>query len=401
MKVSLLARLQRYTCTTTSLVLIPLIATTTLPACAFSLRDHLRSQHDTRQSQIGPLLRNRSNPEPDLQSDQSLPECNGVVAAPTSGYGSQGPYKVVEESFPHPVWAGEEVHVFHPEGLNTPAPTIFFSHAFNATNPAIYSALIDNIVSQGYVLVYSPFIARGGSVGERYSMLRGGFQAAVQRYGQIIDTSRVGFIGHSFGGGATPAMAYYGLVQQGWGSKGAFLFMMAPWYATDLSLNQLQQLPKQTKVVLQVYEDDAINDHRIAIQLFNAFNVSEKQYMLLQSDKSYDSCALIANHGVPASVGRDGPRINALDYYGVFRMIDALADYTFNGQTAGQQLVFGNGTPEQTFMGDWPNGQAVKPLRIMSSPYPVHSQSTYQYPSSDEGQYVDPAMSPIEPENPS
>ncbi len=391
MKVHSKTRLRHQLFRIISLLTILLVIAALLSACAspVSARVPLRE----RLQRIRERLRGTTdNSLPTGRPETSMgSECNAVIPAPVTGYGSMGPYSVGEASIPHPAWSGQSVYVFYPEGVTGPSPTIFFSHALNASNPDKYSALIENIVSQGYVLVYSPYPGQrdsvGASVGSRHNTLRRGFEAAVQSYGEMMDTSQVGFMGHSFGGGATPAIAYEGIVEQGWGRRGAFVFIMAPWYVTEISLAQLRQLPDSTQVVVQVYEDDTVNDHRIAIELFRAFEVSEKQYILLRSDSSFAECSLVANHGVPASVGREGPRVNALDYYGVFRVIGALADYTFTGSAEGQQLVFG--TNNELFMGNWPNGTAAVQGQVTQSPAPVESEDAYQFSVSEREVYVD------------
>lgn len=386
-------RLHRIVFQRTSLLTVLLFVVTALSACfvprkeRVPLKERIRERRENRQSRDQDL-----NSLPPNQSESSSgSQCNAIVPPPENGYGSIGSYSVSETVLPHPAWDNQSVYVFYPEGLNKAAPTIFFSHALNAAKPDIYSALIENIVSQGYVLVYSPYPGQKddtkATVGSRYNTLRSGFDAAVQSYGQMMDTSKVGFMGHSFGGGATPSIAYRGLVENGWGNDGSFIFIMAPWYATEISVSQLNQIPSSTKVIVQVYEEDTVNDHRIAIDLFKEFDVSEKQYILLESDRSFSQCSLIADHGVPASIGREGSRVNALDYYGVFRVVDALADYAFTGSPEGQQLIFGD--DDLRFMGNWPNGQGVVQAQITQSPVPSQNEAEYRFSASESKSYID------------
>jgi hypothetical protein len=204
------------------------------------------------------------------------------------------------DTFRSPRWPSHDVSVFHPAGVNAPRPVIFFSHGFYATNPAPYMALIEHIVSRGYVLVYSPYPTgtENRGQGERYETLFAGFEEAVQRFPQYIDATQVGFMGHSFGGGATPAMAWRGLVNERWGEAGAFLFLMAPYYSYEITQQQLQQFPPQVQLIVQVYDDDSVCDHRMAKDILENINIpiSEKDYIVLSSDLSHDY-PLIAQHG--------------------------------------------------------------------------------------------------------
>src|SRR5205085_11097811 len=147
---------------------------------------------------------------------------------------------------------------------------------FSLTDPASYRPLINHLVSRGYAVVFSPFqlVALGESVySKRYDTIWAGFEEAVRRYGQSFDLTRVAFIGHSFGGGASFAMMQRGAVGKGWGRNGLCLFVMAPWYAYEITAKQLLDFPANAKLVAQVYEADALCDHRSADEVFRRVNL--------------------------------------------------------------------------------------------------------------------------------
>lgn len=276
-----------------------------------------------------------------------------------SGYGANGTFTVMDERFASPLFPTENVHVFRPAERSSVAPVIFFAPGFGATDPANYRPLINHIVSRGYALVFSPFqvIAGDGSVYEkRYDTIFAGYEEAVRRYGNFLDLSRVGFIGHSYGGGASFAMVQRGAVGKGWGNRGVFVFTLAPWYVYEITTRQLLSFPAHAKLLVQVYDNDTVNDHRIAKEVFERVGLpaSEKDFVLLRSDQQ-QGLELDASHGTPS-----GQTPNALDYYGIWRLFDALADYAFNGTAAGKELALGNGNAQQRFMGVWPNGQPAK-----------------------------------------
>jgi uncharacterized protein (TIGR03437 family) len=277
----------------------------------------------------------------------------------TSGYGANGSFTMTDDRFASPLFPSENVHVFRPAERSSVAPVIFFAPGFGATDPANYRPLIQHIVSRGYAVVFSPFqvVAGDGSVYERrYDTIFAGFEEAVKRYGNFFDLTRAGFIGHSFGGGASFAMLQRGAVGKGWGNRGLFLFSLAPWYVYEITTKQLLNFPAHAKLLVQVYDADTVNDHRIAKEVFERTGLpaSEKDFVLLRSDQQ-QGIELEASHGTPS-----GQTPNALDYYGIWRLFDALADYAFNGAMAGKELALGNGSPSQRFMGTWPNGQPVK-----------------------------------------
>jgi hypothetical protein len=57
--------------------------------------------------------------------------------------------------------------------------------------------------------------------------------------------------------------------------------------------------------------------------------------------------------------------VNALDYYGTWKLFDGLIDAAFTGKN--RQYALGN-TPQQRFMGVWSDGVPVKELRVTDKP---------------------------------
>ncbi|NOT62750.1 MAG: hypothetical protein HOP19_21285 [Acidobacteria bacterium] len=280
----------------------------------------------------------------------------------TSGYGANGSFTYTEARFANPLDAGMEVVVFRPN-TNAPVPVIFYAPGYSAQTPDLYGPLFPHLASRGYAVVYSPFQVSLDFYAwqRRYETMWAGFDEAVKRYGTSFDLTRVGFAGHSYGGGATFAMLQRGAVGKGWGRNGLFMFVMAPWYVYEITARQMLEFPQHAQVLIQVYEEDVVNDHRIAKEAFERLNLpaSEKDFMLLRSD-SFEGQTLEAHHNVPSGVTANG-----LDYYGVWRPLDALADYAFTNNQAAKAIALGNGNTSQRFMGEWPAvngkpGRAVK-----------------------------------------
>jgi len=57
--------------------------------------------------------------------------------------------------------------------------------------------------------------------------------------------------------------------------------------------------------------------------------------------------------------------VNALDFYGTWKLFDGLCDAAFYGKN--REYALGN-TPQQRFMGVWSDGVAVKELKITDKP---------------------------------
>lgn len=324
----------------------------------------------------------------DLDAEHCRREASSLP--PDGEPGGSGPYEVEVEVLDNPEpGAPGQVSVYLPVGLDD-VPVIFFSHAYGATVTASYAVLLDDLASQGLAVVFSPYSTAGLSANEqRYTELWAEFLAAAAEHQDRLDLTRVGFVGHSFGAGATPEMARRGFVEEGWGSSGRLMFMMAPWYSWG---HDYDTIPDDTKIVMQVYADDAINDHQIAVQdIWDALPpTAERRWQLIGSDVC--DCGLTADHFVPLAMNvAVDPRFrfNGLDAWGVQRRIVALARYAFEGDQDAAAIAFG----DDTEMGGWLgcDGRPVRPLESSTEPLTTTcvGEDALMFPLSARCDYAD------------
>jgi hypothetical protein len=306
---------------------------------------------------------------------QTVPTYAGPIAKPTDGYGQDGIYTVSTISFPSPTYKGKHVEIFYPKELTGPRPVIFYSHPFGGEQSAYNMGLYNFIAKKGYVVVFAPYATIGMSIEERYNTLWQSFKTAVSLYPQLIDTQKAGFMGHSFGGGASYALAYKGFVEEGWGANGRFIFVQASWYSYEITQQQLQHFPANTRLLAQVYDDDETNDHRIAIDLFKSINIpdTEKDFMLVKKSV-VENYTYTAEHNLPNTRSA----YDAYDYYVVYRLLDALIDYTFNGNTSAKEVALGNGAAAQVTLPD-----GLTPLVVTDTPVAAYAQSKYRFPCNN------------------
>lgn len=304
----------------------------------------------------------------------------GPVQKPVTGYGSDGNYEVAEINFTNPQYKNTQVSVFYPKGISAPKPVIFFSHPFGGEEKSYNIELYNFVAKKGYVIVFVPYKTLDATIEHRYQTLWEGFLKAANDYPNIIDTKKVGFMGHSFGGGATIDLAYKAFTEKGWGENGRFIFTMAPWYcynwgSTVTTEQQLQNFPANTKMITQVYDEDDINDHRLAIDVFKHINIpaSEKDFIYFRSSviAGYN---YTTDHVMPSS----RKAYDALDYYGVYRLLDAMIDYSFNENANAKDIALGNGSSAQVTMPSY-NGQVMAPLEVTDNPSAKYSQDKYQF----------------------
>lgn len=294
------------------------------------------------------------------------------VGKPTSGYGSDGPYTVAQEEFDNPNFTGQNVVVFHPQEITTPVPTVFYSHAYGGNNPNYIYGLTNFVAKKGYALVFVPYQTTGVTVDQRYQNLLEGFRKAARDYPYIIDTTKVGFMGHSFGGGASFGNAYTCFIENNWGSSGRFIYVLAQWYSFHIDQTQIQNFPSGVKLVTEIFETDSTNDHRMAADIFGNISISnsEKDFLVLQQD-TVNGYVYNAEHNVPSCL----TDFNAFDYYGIYRILDALMDYSWNQNTSAKLVCLGNGDPVQVTM---PTG--FKPMLQTDQPTVSRPENSFQFP---------------------
>lgn len=293
-----------------------------------------------------------------------------VTTLPAAGdYGANGKFTFARQTIANPdPNAPAPITVLVPENATaqTKAPVVFFAHGFGGVSYLLYEGLLNQLASNGYVVVFSPYTSNIFTPNAvRYNQLWNGFQTAVQQYGSVMDTTRVGFAGHSYGAGATPEMARRA-VAQGWGANGLFMFPMAAWYNWGTNL---QQIPTTAKMVVQVYWDDQTNEHLISQNdIWNKLpQITERKWQIIRASQTF--CSLGAGHSLPLTngLGQTEAALDANDVWGVWRRLHALADYTFTANQAAKSVAFG----ADNFMGRWRgvfSTRRVSPLESYDSP---------------------------------
>ena len=345
--------------------LVGLLSLSLLLACS--------TEEEPREEDLSTALINSTN-----QRAIAAAQCGEAVAAIERGFGAPGPYGVERIEFANPSHAGRHVTGFLPRGVEPPSPTVLFAHANGAEDPDDYRRLISHLVSRGNAVIYASYMIPFDRVDERYDALWTGIAEAAARHGERLDLARIGLVGHSFGAGALPWLAQRATLE-GWGAEGAFLLAMAPWYPLRMTDADLAALPAHLKALVLVFEDDRVNDHRIAIDLYGKLGMpeSEKDYLVVRSDRS-DGCELPARHSVPQSRGLAATD-DALDAHAIARLVDALAAVAFEDDAAGRVTALGKGSDEQVAMGRWREGRPVKPLLWRMVPEASKPEAEYLF----------------------
>jgi len=299
------------------------------------------------------------------------------------GYGADGPFGAVKDSVTNPANPENPVLFFYPDKKQGQVPLVILMHGYSGQEHLFFEPFISHIVSRGYAVLYPiyplfPLVSNKKDVLQKIFIVKTGIDECMKLHKDRIDTGRVAVAGQSFGGGMAPCIGYHVFKEKNWGAAGAFLFITAPWYTFDITDEQYKSFPAQVKLLMMIFDDDVTNDHQMAVDIFNSINIppENKDYVTLYSDSS-NGLTMNANHFVPYGIHYIYGEQNLLDYYGTYKLFDAMAEYVFNNNQAARDVALGNGSKEQTYMGDWSANRFVKPCTVTDNPRPMHSQYEY------------------------
>ncbi len=255
--------------------------------------------------------------------------CTNIV------YGALGDYTVLT----HTEVDEGNTTVYYPSDMSPThkVPVVFFMPGWLSANPQDYQTLLNFIASHGYAVIYSKdYYGSTEDFIQRFEKMLDGANDILPS----LDTTRIGVVGHSSGGGDTFRMLEY-FSNKGYGQNGRFLMALDPWFAFDMTSERMRNLPVNSNIViLQFGDDGGDTDARIPLSeyaLLDSIDNSKKDYQVYNQEN--------ANHGYPSG---DKP---VEDMQGVLKPLDALMDYTFGAGTQQAHdvaLEVGNDDPYNT-----------------------------------------------------
>jgi len=291
------------------------------------------------------------------------------------------------------------------------APVILFNHGWLAMEPKYYGAWIDHIVRRGNIVIYpvyqqsirSPMSSFTPNAAE-------GIRSAIERLqtepGHVRPRlDMLAAVGHSMGALIT---ANLGVEWKDLGiPQPRALMCVEPGKTSansgSVQLDDLSLIYKDTLLLAIAGDRDRIVKDSDAKRIFKesrSILSANKNYILMVSDE-HGYPQMIASHLAPLAFNDEysdrtagGPllqwfgermekrrlkakndpddptnaRINGidvLDYYGTWKLFDALTDAAFYGHN--REYALGN-TPQQRFMGKWSDGTPVKELQVTTVP---------------------------------
>jgi len=265
------------------------------------------------------------------------------------------------------------------------APVIMLLHGYASFNPISYGGWIEHLVRKGNIVIFPRYQAQAFELMPRVFIpnVRCGFSDAVAllqtepgRVQPKLD--QFNMIGHSYGGALT---AYFGVHHETYDLPEPQAMLICapgtgPFYSADLA--SYQQLPEELKLLIIINDEDGVVQEDMAYRIFRTATHTPNRNLIRQYPDPYGLPPITAFHNECYSVdskydsGMRNPTVgrafrlgytNATDYYGYWKLFDALLACARRGDHCSVAL---GDTPEQRFMGYWEDGRPIRELDVLT-----------------------------------
>lgn len=313
---------------------------------------------------------------------------------------------------------GQEYWIFEPD---TPKPTaaaplIVLLHGWGGMNPLYYGAWIDHLVKRGNIVIYPRYQASLLTPIQEFTpntlhAIKDAIERLKTEPGHVkADLNKFATVGHSVGGLLAASVA--ALARESGLPQVRAVMSVEPGITEspiNVPLADLAKVPAETLLLAVAGDRDALVRDMDAKRVYyesTRVPASNKDFVTLVSDE-HGTPGLQASHRAPTAHSKDydsgegigggpaessdragglptrpvdGPQttpqtrdrvrletmmVNALDFYGTWKLFDGLCDAAFHGKN--REFALGN-TPQQRFMGIWSDGVPVKELKVTDKP---------------------------------
>ncbi len=294
------------------------------------------------------------------------------------------------------------IHCYYPSNINTSdkrSPVILFGGSRVDDNSyKNYIELFKVMASHGYTVYFitHSYSKRLAYIGEEFYKSA---KAVLENPedSPYLDTSKVGLMGLSSGAGALIYAGYRLFKEDGYGTRGKFIFQLSPNIAHNIEDGMLKNFPKNTFLLTQIYDhslpdiegkpnyyNESANDPRTFIDIFNNISIpiANKEFIIVRGAKG---SGLKATHFTPLS--QTDQLVDDLDRYAIFRPFLALADKAFYDEDIGYYNSLERGVDEV-------NNNVVinyssNPQELFESVFGgIKSSDSYPYNCKDHGIYA-------------
>ncbi len=262
------------------------------------------------------------------------------------------------------------------------AHVIVFLHGYGAINPMIYGAWIRHLVRKGNIVIYPRY--QNNLFSPRPEAFAGHAAVAIRNALERLQSGEhvapiiepLILVGHSYGATIAANLgvnhADLGIPQP----RGLLLCAPGTGPLKGGRLASYEDMPEDIHLLVAV----SINDHVVGEELGRliyetAVNTPQRNLIRILPDEHgtppltsvhNESYALDAAfdagiHNASYHRSLSTAKLDAADFYGQWKLLDALADCLRTGENC--QAAFGD-TPEQRYMGTWSDGKPVRELEV-------------------------------------
>jgi pimeloyl-ACP methyl ester carboxylesterase len=273
------------------------------------------------------------------------------------------------------------------------APVVLFLHGYFDADPAPYELMLRHIARKGFIVIYPgyghPLRPQKWS-GNAANALNYALEFLEQGDHVRPDRSRVGFVGHSIGailalhlaqGNAASAKPFIPQPRVIVSLDAAGITSLA-WPYISIDKDRLRRLPDETWILLVMAEEsyqyrlkdphqcrtdkippgkycNAFAVNRLAYRQTPQISDHRKAAVMIPSDQEGDVELRSEHNAVQSSCGFRGKPIDAVDYWGYWRLTVGALEQVLLGNSA--LNVFADSEPRRAF-GVWSTGRPVRPI---------------------------------------
>lgn len=267
-----------------------------------------------------------------------------------------------------------EYYIFEPENANRALPLIVFNHGlWMGKNPKYYRAWIDHIVKRGNIVIFpvnkiSLKIFSSDTSNNVIDSVKMAIKRLYDGTHTIPDLNKFAAMGHSIGALIAVNMAV--LANTKGLPRPRAVMAVQPGNPFYVKVENLNAIPRGTLLLSIAAMEDYVVFDLYAKRIFNeatGLNKEDKNLIIIKSDY-HGAQKLSADHFAPCSLkgfsdASRGYAIDALDYYGYWKLLDGLTDAAFYGKN--REYALGN-TFQQRYRGTWNDGEPIRELEIVT-----------------------------------
>ncbi len=260
---------------------------------------------------------------------------------------------------------------------------VVFMHGYGAYNPMIYGAWIKHLVLMGNIVIFPRYqknlfspstdqFVENAAIGIRDAIteLQSGDYTK-----PVLD--QISFVGHSYGGVIS---ANLGINYKEFEIPYPNVLMLCSPGTGPFNgglLENYSEMPEDTKLLVLVSEDDKTVGDKVGKLIYETAENVKNRNLLRQYHDSHGKPHITAGHNesyavdeyfdssmrnISTSRAKRKGDLNAIDYYGYWKLFDAMLDCSRNGSNC--NFAFGD-TPEQRSLGIWSDGTSIKEFEVI------------------------------------